>query len=188
MMASLENQSKADRDTPPCSRPSTPLSTSVETANHDYATPTSMGSTTPNDAPHKHVIPDNLTQAIVDADPQLKRFQRDLIILTSFNDNSTLHWRPSWFAQDPHAKHFWTLHNPPNVVTEMLPHPHLGRVVYTRRMRREGDRPPAYIKTWEQWERYCDLRGVSRDFLCKAQIELVRLGLGRDGKGEVCGE
>ncbi|KAF2819977.1 hypothetical protein CC86DRAFT_398232 [Ophiobolus disseminans] len=179
-------QTDSSRDTPPSSRSNTPDSESPETATCHSAIPTSTGSTTPDVTPHKLIIPADLTQAMVDADPKLKRFQQDLLVLTSFNDNDTLHWRPGWFKQEHHCKRFWTLQNPPNVVTELLPHPHLDRLVYTRRMRRDGDRKPGYVKTWEQWERYCELRGVPRDFMCDSQVGLMRLGLVRDGKGVVC--
>jgi hypothetical protein len=133
-------------------------------------------------------IPLNLTQALVNANPTLKRFQQDLLILTSFHDTSTLHWRPSWFPQHPHNTTFWTLYNPPNVITELLPHARLGRLVYTRRMRKPDDPEPMYVKSWEDWERVCGLRGVPRDYLCREQVGLMRMGLGRDGKGDIVGE
>jgi hypothetical protein len=185
------SEMEARRDTPPCSEPKTPPQSDGQV--YDYATPTSIVSASPSTTSTSRrtpTIPANLTQAIVDSDPELKRFQQDLLILTSFNETSTLHWRPSWFDQDPHSKSFWTLYNPPNVVTELLPRAERGRMVYTRRLRRkeDGDGAPRYMKSWEQWNRYCDLRGVPRDFLCGAQIELMRLGSSRDGEGAVCGE
>lgn len=144
-----------------------------------YATPMSLNSsptskTTPSyETPIP--IPPDLTQSLVLSSPRLHRLQQDLLVLTSFNENSTLHWRPSWFAQDPHAASFWTLYNPPNVVTELLPHKKLGRLVYTRRMRREGDEEPMYVKSWEQWERMCDLRGVPRGWLGE-EVSFFSLG------------
>jgi hypothetical protein len=177
------------RDTPPYSGPQTPdigpNDAGVESDTYQYTTATSIAS---DAIPSKPQIPANLTQDMVDADPELKRFQQDLLILTSFNDNETLHWRPSWFKQEPYSKHFWTLYNPPNVVTEHLPdNKPRKRLVYTRRMRRAEDDPPSYIKTWDQWYHVCDLRGVPHDFLCKEQVELMRLGLSRDGSGKLCG-
>lgn len=133
-------------------------------------------------------IPDILTQDLVDADPALKRLQQDLLILTSFRDNETLHWRPSWFPQGGFATKWWTLHNPPDVVTEILPAPEFGHKVYTRRMRRAEDPMPLYIKTWEQWRMYCAFYGVPEDFLDRKMVELLRLGLPRDKEGNLCGK
>lgn len=133
-------------------------------------------------------IPEHLTQDMVEADPDLKRLQQDLLILTSFNENDTLHWRPSWFKQEPFNKQFWTLYNPPNVVTELLTQSYLNRAIFTRRLRRDGDPAPVLIKTWEQWEKVCLLRGIPSDFLCKDQIRLMRLGLPRNKDGTLCGE
>lgn len=141
-----------------------------------------------NSTPKKPTIPLNITQAIVDADPNLKRFQQDLLILTSFNENETLHCRPSWFIQSLHSASFWTLYNPPNVVTEQLPHNKMGRIVYTGRMRHPEDPFPSYIKTWDQCHGLCALRGIPQDFLCEEQIRLVRLRLPRNEKGVICGE
>ncbi|PSN63217.1 hypothetical protein BS50DRAFT_500528 [Corynespora cassiicola Philippines] len=126
-----------------------------------------------------------LTQEMVNADPTLKRFQQDLLVLTSFSDNTTLHWRPAWFTQGPYASQFWTLHNPPNVITERLPYTNLSRATMTRRMRTEADGSPLFIKTWEQWGHYCELYGVPADFLCEEQVQLMRLGLCRDAGGEL---
>lgn len=125
----------------------------------------------------------NLTRAIVDADPQLKDLQHDLLILTSFNENETLHWRPSWFKQEDFSERFWTLHNPPNVVTERIPQISRGRQYYMRRMRRTEDVPPAYIKSWDHWRWYCDMYGVPHDFLCEGHIKLISLGLPQDENG-----
>lgn len=129
-------------------------------------------------------IPTNLTEDMVDADPSLKRLQQDLLILTGFHDNSTLHWRPSWFAQKSFSSKFWTLHNPPNVVTERLPSSSPGgTLIWTRRMRRDDDPPPAYIKSWEHWHRYCDLYGVPDGFLNLGMISMVRVGLKKTEDG-----
>jgi hypothetical protein len=43
------------------------------------------------------------TQTDVNAKPKVKRLQQDLLVLTSFKDNSTLHWRPIWFSQEAFA-------------------------------------------------------------------------------------
>ncbi|KAF2691615.1 hypothetical protein K458DRAFT_269862, partial [Lentithecium fluviatile CBS 122367] len=131
-------------------------------------------------------IPQNLTQSMVEADPRLKRLQQDLLNLTSFNDNSTLRWRPSWFIEPKSSSRFWTLHNPLHVVTELLPQHHLGEPVMTRRFRRPGDAPPVYLKDWKAWKRYCDLYGVPYDFLCEDQVRLLRLGLPRREDGMIC--
>ena len=136
--------------------------------------------------PSTLTIPKGLTQKIVDATPRLKRLQQDLLILTSFNENETLHWRPSWFKQEPFSESFWTLHNPPNVVTERVPSGTRGRDCFTRRMRCGSSQPP-FIKTWDHWRHYCNLYGVPYDFLCEEQVELMRLGLPRDEAGSVCG-
>jgi hypothetical protein len=141
-----------------------------------------------NSTPKKPTIPLNITQAIVDADPNLKRFQHDLLILTSFNENEILHCRPSWFIQSLHSASFWTLYNPPNLVTEQLPHTKMGRIVYTRRMRHPEDPFPSYIKTWDQWHSLCAMRGIPQDFLCEEQVHLMTLGLPRNEKGVICGE
>ncbi|KAF2132411.1 hypothetical protein P153DRAFT_429552 [Dothidotthia symphoricarpi CBS 119687] len=131
-------------------------------------------------------IPKDLTQTIVDADPKLRRLQQDLLVLTGFNDNETLHWRPSWFHQTPFSQQSWTLHNPPNVVTERLPSFQNGPQVFTRRMRRTTDPPPAYVRDWEHWYRVCDLYGIPHDFLCEEQVELMRFGLPRTKEGGLC--
>ncbi|KAJ4357438.1 uncharacterized protein N0V89_002013 [Didymosphaeria variabile] len=141
-------------------------------------------------------IPADLTQAAVEASPQLKRLQQDLLVLTSFVDNSSLTWRPSWFSDDSsYQSVFWTLHNPPHVVTEEMPKEAvygkqaLWRAgVMTRRMRKEGDREPLWMKTQAQWERYCDMYGIPYDFLCEDQIRLLRLGLPRSNDGQLCGK
>ncbi|EDU50101.1 hypothetical protein PtrSN002B_011364 [Pyrenophora tritici-repentis] len=179
-------------DTPPYSGPNTPGShtSGPEEGTVGIATPNSFTATSPQPvskvrAP-SFLIPENLTQAVVEQNPQLKRLQLDLLNLTSFNDNSTLHWRPSWFKQDPFNKKSWTLHNPPAVVTEKIPSTHYAaKEYYTRRMRRSGDRQPLYIKDWSQWRRYCDMYGVPYDFLCEEQIELMRLGLPKNADGEI---
>ncbi|KAF2254403.1 hypothetical protein BU26DRAFT_537225 [Trematosphaeria pertusa] len=173
------------RDTPPYSAPTTPeqSKTANFVAQSTASTPESISSATLNTTPH---IPKNLTQDMVEADPRLKRLQQDLLVLTSFNDNSTIHWRPSWFQQEPFSSRVWTLHNPPHVVTEELPRRPATRQVMTRRMRRPGDRPPLYMRSQVQWERYCDMYGVPHDFLCEDQIRLLRLGLPRSRDGRLC--
>ncbi|RMZ72257.1 hypothetical protein GMOD_00007269 [Pyrenophora seminiperda CCB06] len=178
--------------TPPNSGSSTPETDmpGSERVKIDVATPISLDATSPQPDSHSQdrsfLIPPNLTQARVDRDPQLKRLQQDLLILTSFNDNSTLHWRPSWFKQDPFNKKFWTLHNPPNVVTLKIPSTRPPtKEYYTRRMRRSGDQEPIYIKDWGQWRRYCDIYGVPYDFLCEEQIAFMHLGTPRNAKGEL---
>ncbi|KAH7402691.1 hypothetical protein BKA66DRAFT_390198, partial [Pyrenochaeta sp. MPI-SDFR-AT-0127] len=114
------------------------------------------------------------------------RLQQDLLVLTSFNENETLHWRPSWFKQGPFSEKFWTLQNPPNVVTERMPQLNKGRNYYTRRMRRNDDLPPTYIKSWDHWRWYCGVYGIPDDFLCEEQIRLMSLGLPRDQSGSLC--
>ncbi|KAH8710091.1 hypothetical protein GQ44DRAFT_714614 [Phaeosphaeriaceae sp. PMI808] len=161
----------------------TPPYMDPQTSNPDPENGPSSGSVKKATSP---TIPSNVTQALVDANVKLKRFQQDLLVLTSFNENETLHWRPSWFTQEPHSKGFWTLYNPPNVVTERLPHPPCGRLVYTRRMRRPGDPSAMYPQTWDQWNRLCDMSGVPRDLLCEDQVKLIRLGLHRDDRGIPC--
>jgi hypothetical protein len=164
--------------------PQTPYLQSVNDTTSNYTFPSSLSSTS---STSPSTPPAKLTQAHVNANRQLKRFQQDLLILTSFNENETLHWRPPWFTQESHAASFWTLYNPPNVVTELLPHAKLGKLVYTRRMRIPKDPPPAYIKTWQHWNHVCDSLGVPRDFLSEAQVELMRLGLPRNAQGELVG-
>jgi hypothetical protein len=175
-------------DTLPQSGLHTPNLPPVNDATNDYATPTSLKPMPSQQIPRRPIILKDLSQHDVDADPQLKRFQQDLLILTSFNESDTLHWRPLWFRQDPFSAEFWSLYNPPNVVTELLPRQPRTRLVYTRRMRRNGDPPPMYIKTWKHWYNVCDQRGVPHDFLCVDQVELMRLGLPRDENDNICGK
>jgi hypothetical protein len=175
-------------DTPPQSGLYTPNLPPVNDATNDYATPTSLRSIPSQQIPRRPIILRDLSQHDVDADSQLRRFQQDLLILTSFNESDTLHWRPLWFRQDPFSAEFWSLYNPPNVVTELLPRRPRTRLVYTRRMRRDGDPPPMYIKTWKHWYNVCDQRGVPHDFLCVDQVELMRLGLPRDENDNICGK
>ncbi|KAF1365817.1 hypothetical protein EJ07DRAFT_50770, partial [Lizonia empirigonia] len=130
-------------------------------------------------------IPPVLAQTDVDANPTVKRLQQDLLILTGFNDNATLHWRPTWFTQGSFPRSLWTLHNPPDVVTERLPNDDNGAQMFTRRMRRSNDPPPLYIKSWDHWKRYCELYGVSYDFLCEGHIRLIRMGLPRSSDGSL---
>ncbi|KAH6538279.1 hypothetical protein HBI81_056180 [Parastagonospora nodorum] len=169
--------------TPPPSGPQTPNLPPLKDASLRSTTPQSINTPITRARP---TIPGYLTQALVLSNPQLRRLQQDLLVLTSFNENSTLHWRPPWFAQDLHAARFWTLYNPPNVVTELLPHAPLGQLVYTRRMRRAGDMPPAYITTWKHWNRVCDSAGVPRDWLNEEYVELMKLGLPRDEGRDIC--
>ena len=177
-------------DTPPYSGPNTPEPNVIVSEEVDIATPTSLKSTssrlTSKLQGPSFLIPQNLTQARVDQIPELKRHQQDLLVLTSLSNNSTLHWRPAWFKQDPFNKKFWTLHNPPNVVTEKISDTNYAtKEYYTRRMRRPGDHESLYIKSWDHWIRYCDMYGVSYDFLCEEQIALMHLGLHRNAKGRI---
>lgn len=186
-------------DTPPCSAPTTPEpktpdmgATSTLAPHSPVSTSQSISSEgfTPPTSKARHStfqIPSNITQDIVEADPKLKRLQQDLLVLTSFNDNSTLHWRPSWFPQGPFSGRFWTLHNRPDVVTECLPNHSHGRQVFTRRMRRAGERLSSYIRDDNRWKSYCKQFGVPEDFLCAEQIELMRLGLPKSIDGTLCG-
>ncbi|KAH9868633.1 hypothetical protein J1614_007705 [Plenodomus biglobosus] len=135
---------------------------------------------------HDALFATDLTPALVNADPLLKRVQQDLLILSSLNENSTLHWRPPWFYQGHRTRFFWTLYNPPNVVTELLPQPDKGRTCYTRRLRCDTDPPPVFIKSWEAWARYRRIYGIPWTFLCEEHIELIRMGLCRNERGEVC--
>jgi hypothetical protein len=183
-----------NRDTPPYSGPSTPEPQVINIPPCEFAanlaTPTSIAPTSPMPAPQTPTAqaPKTQTQNRIEADPQLRRLQKDLLVLTSVNDNSTLHWRPTWFKQEPHNKKFWTLHNPPNVVTEKLPSTTpQGKEYYTRRMRRVGDQPTFYIKSWDHWDRYCTMYGVPLDFLSEDHINLICMGLPRDEQGALCG-
>lgn len=68
------------------------------------ATPTSISFTSPQvaeaDRTTMSLILKSPTQALVDCNQQLKRVQQDLLVLNSFNDNSTLHWRPCVIHQE----------------------------------------------------------------------------------------
>jgi len=132
-------------------------------------------------------IPEHLTKAMVDDSPQLKRLQNDLLVLTSFPENSTLHWRPTWFSQGEFAARKWTLHNPRNVITILLPSDHRAPT-FTRRMRYPLDQQPVFIKTDRSWRLYCLHFGVPLDFLNENQIRLMRLGLRRNQDGELSGK
>jgi hypothetical protein len=176
-------------------RPTDPTPTSYTATMEDRAT-LRYSSPSPPSIPYTHTIPSSPPPDLspsksaphAPAATALKRLQFDLLLLTSFSDNSTLHWRPSWFSQAPFSLSPWTLHNPPNVVTERLPQAAAhSRHVYTRRMRRAGDPAPAYIKTWEHWRRVCALYGVPEDFLCEEQVGLMREGLLRDEDGALRG-
>ncbi|KAF2785833.1 hypothetical protein K505DRAFT_205815, partial [Melanomma pulvis-pyrius CBS 109.77] len=173
--------------TPSCSAPSTPRmgeGAMFLSAQSGFSTPNSKSGGTPA---ANLKFPVNLKQELVTSSPELKRLQQDLLILTGFNDNSTLHWRPLWFDQaDQYTKCFWTLHNPPNVVTELLPLKAFSRPVTTRRMRRLDDPPALYIKSWEHWYHYCEMYGIPVDFLCEEQVALMRLGLPEFSNGKLC--
>lgn len=156
-----------------------------------------MSSPTPTPTPSKHPPPPTLqptttTTGTNTPAPPPARLQQDLLLLTSFNDNTSLHFRPAWFPPNPNPgpNGTWTLHNPPNVVTERLPSNQAqhGMQVFTRRVRREGDPAPLFVKDWRVWERYCEVYGVPRDFLCEGQVGIMREGLGRDEGGSICGE
>jgi hypothetical protein len=54
-------------------------------------------------------------------------------------------------------------------------------------MREPGDPEPVYVKSWEEWERVCDLRGVPRDYLCEGQVRLIRVGLKKNDMGNIAG-
>lgn len=122
------------------------------------------------------IIPHNVTVEDVLKDGRLEMVMHDLLVLTSFKDSSTLRWRPKWFAQAPFAGRYWTLHNPPNAVTEALAKEGVKNI-FTRRERSVSDGEPPFIKNWEQWKRYCSLYGIPEDFLCDRQLGLLRLGL-----------
>ncbi|CBX94821.1 hypothetical protein LEMA_P118240.1 [Plenodomus lingam JN3] len=159
--------------TPPYSEPTTP------TPVPNTSLPPPHPDSNPTTSPLNPTLPQRPPNPITIHKPfpsSPHRLQHDLLLLTSFNDNTTLHWRPSWFPQTPFAASFWTLHNPPNVVTESLPQVGRGRRYYTRRMRRVGDPPPVYIKTGEAWDRYCGLYGVPRGFLGPEMVLLAREG------------
>ncbi|PVI06632.1 hypothetical protein DM02DRAFT_724298 [Periconia macrospinosa] len=136
--------------------------------------------------------PDPLpAQAQVVAQPIFHRHQKDLIILSTLPDNTSLTWRPSWFPphtpENPPSKTgTWTLHNPPHVVTEALPSGEADAVIMTRRMRKEGDRPPVFIKTQAEWERYCQVNRVPTWLFMDKSLLLLNLGLERDENGDVC--
>lgn len=169
--------------TPPHGGPTTPTITYPDSAIDKLQAVTA---TTPKrESPDSNTLVALCTQKDVDAKPAIKRIQQDLLILTSFNDNSSLCWRPSWFKEKFTPKPTWTLHNPPSVVTEALPNHGEGLLLYTRRMRRSDDPPPQYIKDWEHWIRYCNMHGIPDDFLCEEQIRLMRLGLPRAADGSI---
>ncbi|KAI8937691.1 hypothetical protein NX059_005392 [Plenodomus lindquistii] len=180
--------------TPPYSGPSTPAAactfndpcSSPNSSSFKESVPTLNGTATQTNHNPVAAQPSPLTQAKVITDPSLHRLQKDLLVLSSLNENETIHWRPSWFEQAAFGEHFWTLFNPPNVVTELLPQSNRGRKYFTRRIRREGDPPPYFIKSWDSWARYCGMYGVPLNFLCEEHVELLRLGLPRDETGAVC--
>ncbi|KAF2856930.1 hypothetical protein T440DRAFT_524813 [Plenodomus tracheiphilus IPT5] len=181
------------RPTPPYSWPSTPTANFSRNApdTPPNSSPSHQEALKPTDIARppsaNHILFDtDLTPTLINANPALKRLQQDLIILTSLNENETLHWRPSWFEHGPFSETFWTLFNPPNVVTERLPQVHRGRTYYTRRMRRDDDPPPFFIKSWDAWTRYRYMYGIPYTFLCTEHIELLRMGLPRDKMGKLC--
>ena len=178
--------------TPPHGETATPSPKTPYTIqpNHQLATPITLDWDSPGPTTwiEKPRAPTVLTQTEVNANPKLKRLQQDLLILTGFNDNYTLYWRPAWFSQTTSANRMWTLHNPPNVVTEALPNDCKGVQMYSRRMRRVNDPPPQYIASWDHWKRYCDLYGVPFDFLCEEQVRLMRVGLLRSSDESLCSQ
>jgi hypothetical protein len=127
------------------------------------------------DQPFHFNIPEGLTQEDVEANPQLKLVQHDLLVLTSFPDNTTLHWRPSWFPK-PFKGKFWTLQSPPDVVSEFI-HSSIKLGVMTRRARMDSDPPAHYLSDWDEWANYCYLHDVPADFLCEDHVRVMRLGL-----------
>jgi hypothetical protein len=72
----------------------TPAASSINNVPEDGEVPKSENMIPPGLSPTFN-IPIDLTQPMVEANPELKRLQQDLLILTSFNDNSSLYWRPS---------------------------------------------------------------------------------------------
>jgi hypothetical protein len=173
--------------TPPQDRLTTPPRSSAKnTVNKSQLeTPTSVKWESPKPRPPVRdvLFAASRMQKEVDSSPAVKRLQQDLLILTGFNDNSSLHWRPAWFDEGRFEGSMWTLHNPPNVVTEPLPNNRKGMQLYTRRMRRGSDLLPQYIKSWDHWARYCDIYGIPHDFLSEEQVRLMRTGLPRAADG-----
>jgi hypothetical protein len=48
---------------------------------------------------------DHLTQTVIDnGNPDLRRLQKDLLVLTSLPERVSLYWRPSWFMQGDYPK------------------------------------------------------------------------------------
>ncbi|CAI6335896.1 unnamed protein product [Periconia digitata] len=137
-----------------------------------------------SDIPSPSQISPDPAQSLLIAESQSRRIQKDLIILCSFPDNTTLTWRPTWFPPLPpnNTTGLWTLHNPPQVVTDALPRV-TGQVysLMTRRMRKNGDRAAAYIQNESDWQRYCEVNGVPTSFLNEQMIAFMRLGLEKDG-------
>ncbi|KAF3034647.1 hypothetical protein E8E11_005059 [Didymella keratinophila] len=176
--------------TPPHEGLATPPRSSAKGTVDDsqLATPTSVKWESPRPETPVYNVPNPTprTQKEVDSSPTVKRFQQDLLILTAFNDNSSLHWRPAWFERGGFRGSMWTLHNPPNVVTEPLPNDGKGMQMYTRRTRRRSDPPPQYIKDWDHWIRYCDIYGIPHDFLNEDQVRFMRMGLPRTAHGSIC--
>ncbi|KAH6620500.1 hypothetical protein C7974DRAFT_378537 [Boeremia exigua] len=116
--------------------------------------------------------------------PGPARLQQDLHLLALFPDNTTLHWRPSWFPPNTSPLGVWTLHNPPNVVTTRLPYLH-GRERFTRRPRRPDDPAPLFIKDWKAWETYCGKSGIPVGFLGAAHMELLQVAAEESSRSEL---
>ncbi|KAG9187657.1 hypothetical protein G6011_05528 [Alternaria panax] len=142
-----------NRGIPPYSELNTPepqvASGSPAAIADSFVTPTSPASVSLDPTPQTSRVEasKDVTHNHVEADLQFKRRQQDLLVLTDLNDNSTLHWRPSWFKWDPFNKICWTLHNSPNVVIEKLPSTvPRSKDYYTRRIWHNGDRLTIYIK------------------------------------------
>jgi hypothetical protein len=147
---------------PPLSGSNTP-EPQVPKASPDEAAINLATSTSPKSLPPKPrpqtsttLAPKDRTRDDLEANSQLKRLQQNLLALTNLNDDLSLHWHPPWCQQDDFNKTFWMLRNPPNVVTERLPNTiPQSKDHYTRCIRQDGDRPPLYVRTWDQWDWYC---------------------------------
>lgn len=175
-----------DQYTPPTSEPPSPEPSSLLTVpTHTHIS--GPWSLTPAPFVAAFNIPKDLTQQMVEQNPFLLRVQQDLLVLTSFSENSSIHWRPPWFQKTPISTTLWTVQNPMGAVTERMPCRPRRRQVMTRRMRLPDDPPAPHIKTSRDWERYCDMYGIPHDFLCEDQVRLLRLGLPRAGNGALLG-
>ncbi|KAJ4989788.1 hypothetical protein SVAN01_04625 [Stagonosporopsis vannaccii] len=125
------------------------------------------------------------------AAPTPEQLKHDLLLLTAFPDNTTLHFRPAWFPPlpPPHPPQsatptsippLWTLHNPPNVVTERLPACSGGIQLFTRRMRRPSDPAAVYIRDWQAWARYCEGSGVPLCWLGEGHVGMLGEAMGEE--------